>query len=161
MEIREFNNEDLQDLYRLINEFQDYLVSIDDTNQLISFVDGGKEYSDLCLERIKKENGKIFVAIEKGNVVGFIAGVVSPFDRLDVINENKSTFGRIIELFITKNNRRNGIGKKLVERIEEYLKSKNCEVIELGVIAPNKDAYAVYKHLGYTDRAIDLRKIVR
>lgn len=161
MEIREYKKEDLPKIYSLMKEFQDYLVTIDSLKQIIPFVDGGKEYTDLCLEQVKNEDGKIFVAVDGNEVIGFTAGVVEPSDRRDIINEGKSKFGRIIELFLAENKRKSGMGKNLISKIEEYLKGKGCQVIRLEVLTSNKNAYEVYKHLGYIDRTIDLIKIIK
>ena len=53
------------------------------------------------------------------------------------------------KLYVHKNHRHQGIGKKLLEECIEYGKDNNCKCIYLTVNKNNTDSINTYKHLGF------------
>jgi len=69
--------------------------------------------------------------------------------------------GRVDDLFVYPEYRSKNIGRLLMNKIEDYFKSKNCDVIKLNVFAPNIRAHEFYKKLNYQDRLIGMLKIIK
>ncbi len=86
-----------------------------------------------------------FVAVDK-KIIAFIASdsFWHSFYEGDV--------GEIHEMFVRKGYRRKGVGRRIMERAEEYLCSKGKEVIELWVGKENKNAIKFYRKMGYGEK---------
>lgn len=162
IQIRKFQYADLQHIEQLVNNFEDYLADIDNLKMLRRF-DGksGKEYTAIVLEKVKKEQGCSFVALDSDTIIGFVMGMLEEQTRASELEVGKTKYGTVAELFVDEKYQRKGVGKQLMEKMEEYLKSKGCEIISTEVFAPNKQAYEFYKKSGYVDRSIELVKFVR
>lgn len=100
------------------------------------------DFDDFWNENILKqellnENRKYVVAKENNDVLGF-AGVS--------ICENES---ELMNIVVKKNNRGSGIGKALLEKIIEILKSEKIEVLKLEVNSKNNVAFKLYSSLDF------------
>ena len=93
----------------------------------------------------KRDADGIFVAAE-GEIVAFVASDAFWHS----FHEGK--VGEIHEMFVRKNHRRKGIGKKLIKRAEEYLFSQGNRIIELWVGEDNEAARKFYSKIGYEKR---------
>ena len=156
--IRHYKESEREQIIKLMLDFGLYLETLDDL-QRVKYADGGEIYfTDKMLEEVKANNGDIFVAEVRGEIVGFIANIVeklSPQDKKTVIQTKP---GRVIELYVKDIYQKRGIGKRLIKAAEEALISKGCDVVKVGVFAPNKNAHNFYNNLGYIVREIDLIK---
>lgn len=76
-----------------------------------------------------------YVAIENGNVVGYILGTKRIFPYLERGLEPKR--GWINVIFVHPNYERRGIGKSLISKVEEKLKELGAENITIGAYSPN------------------------
>ena len=81
MEYREFYPEDYSSLKRVLNELQDFFVEMEDEYRSFS-EDDAQEYLDKIINDAKEMNGKIYLALKDGEVVGFIQGVI--IDKKDL-----------------------------------------------------------------------------
>jgi ribosomal protein S18 acetylase RimI-like enzyme len=160
--IREYQNNDQAQIIQLFFEFGKYLQQLDKASLDLIIVpqDYGQKFCAKMLQDVAKNRGKIYV-LENPNqqVVGFIAGVIFQIGNSDEELDCKPhTMGRIIELFINQNYRGQGLGTKLMQKMEQYFKEQQCYKINIEVFAPNVDSYRFYKSHGYIDRNIDLAK---
>jgi len=73
--------------------------------------------------------------------------VFSTFSCKPVVN--------IHDLVVSKEFRGNGIGKNLLEKVEEIAKSKNCCKITLEVLSGNEVAKSSYKKFGFSGYELD------
>lgn len=87
----------------------------------------------------------IFVAVDE-KIIAFIASdsFWHSFYEGDV--------GEIHEMFVRKEYRKKGVGRKIMKRAEEYLTSKGREVMELWVGRENKNAIKFYRKMGYGEK---------
>lgn len=100
-----------------------------------------------------KDAGYAFVAEESGKIDGFILG----YERPDIIN------GRIafIELLAVRPEaQKQGYARKLIERFAETARAKGIREISVAT-ACYKDAYLIYRHLGFTDSRNDMRTLFK
>ena len=119
----------------LLVELQNYLIDIDDWHTQVMLPEYRENSFKMDMKKIEKQNGKIYLAIENDIVIGLIMGVVEVKDEIG-----------------------NGIGKSLLEKIEEYFKSINCKRINIEVFGPNKKGLNFYKKNDYITRDIIVSK---
>ena len=160
MEIIEYEDKYLEDIKDLLVELEEYIISIDKDklDQL------HPEYHDkmaiLDLEEVKNKNGKSFIAVENDKAIGLIMGVVAEYNKYDYLDYKCPKSGEITELIISRKARSKGLGQLLMNKMEEYFKSINCEYIFIDVFAYNENAINFYNKQGYHPRMfIDIKKI--
>lgn len=160
MKIIEYKEKYLEDVKDLLVELEEYILTIDKDNldQL------HPEYRDkmalLDLEKLKENNGKCFLAVENDKAIGVIMGIVGTYDKYDYLDYKCPKRGEITELIISKNVRSKGIGQMLMQKMEDYFRSIDCEYIVIDVFAYNELAINFYKKQGYHTRGlIDIKKL--
>ena len=84
-----------------------------------------------------------FVALDSGEVVGFISSVISFSIGLEV------GFMHIVGLAVKTVKQNQGIGTKLLEHMENYAKEKGVSSIILNSGVKRTDAHEFYKRKGY------------
>lgn len=102
------------------------------------------------LKQIKVKPDSIKV-LEKDNIlIGYI--------WLRIIKTSISKYGKIHHIFVDKNYRNLGLGKKLIWQAEKYFKSNNVNKIRLTVTKSNRVAINFYKKLGFEEKRIVMEK---
>ncbi|WP_245867348.1 GNAT family N-acetyltransferase [Sporomusa silvacetica] len=103
---------------------------------------------EVVLTKIISNPDYILVGVkdETGKLVGSVMGGITCFDT---VGECRS-FMVLENLIVRENCRRLGIGKKLVEYIEEQAREKNCYFIMLMSLIKRKEAHQFYENLGYS-----------
>lgn len=161
MEMIEYDDNYIDDVKDLLCELQEHIVSLDDYKIQIMTDNYRDDYFNDMIEKIKNNNGIIYIAIEDKMVLGFIAGTVEVVEGVDALTINETKLGRIMELCVTNKVRSKGIGEELVNKVEEYLKNKECNYIYVDVFGPNKRAIDFYNRNGYNLRNIEVMKKVK
>lgn len=144
----------------LLVELQEYIVSIDKEKYNIITPEFREEYFKKIIDEINKFEGKMFLYEEDNEILGLIVGLINN-ERTDEYDFKAPKRGRVTELIVTKKTRSKGIGKKLLERITEYLKEKDCEDILIGVFAYNENAINFYEKNNYHTRMIEMTKKIK
>ena len=160
MKIIEYEDKYLEDVKDLLVELEEYILTIDEDN--LDKLD--PEYRDkmalLDLKEVKNNSGKCYLAIEEEKTIGLIMGYVRSYDKYDYLDYKCLKSGEVSELVVSKSARGKGIGKKLMDKMENYFKSIGCEYIFIDVFAYNKSAIEFYNKHGYHTRMlIDVKKI--
>lgn len=158
MEILEYNNKYNDQIKDLLVELQQYLVDIDDWKTQVLLSNYREDYFNLDMELVKNKEGKIYLAEENNKIVGLVIGIVNTIDEIDKLTNNCEKTGSVIELIVRKDERGKGIGKKLLEKIEEYFYFIDCKKITIEVFGPNKNALNFYKKNNYIARDFFLSK---
>lgn len=158
MEIIEYNSKYEENIKDLLVELQQYIVKIDKFKLNILGENYREQYFKKTLEEVYSNNGKLYVAVENGGVLGFICGFVRNYTEEDKLDYLCPKIGVISELIVSKNSRQGGVGKELLETMENYLKSISCKYITIEVFAYNEVARKFYDKYGYEDRCINLFK---
>lgn len=158
MKIIEYDKKYNEKIKDLLIELQEYLIEIDDWNTQILHENYREENFKIDMRKVEEQEGKVYLAIENEEIQGLIMGVVSQLDEIDKITNDCVKTGNVIELVVSKNARGTGIGKNLLNTMEEYFKNINCKRVTIEVFGPNKSAYQFYHKNGYKDRDIFVGK---
>ena len=155
--IREYDEKDRAELVRCLEEFQEYLVKVDTWKLTKKDIGFGEVYADWLLGYLPEIEGVLYLAEGDGKIVGLVAGGVRGLEAQERAGETVKS-GRVHELYVDCDYRGQGIGKALMNKMEDYLRSKKCEVLYVEVFAPNKNAHEFYHACGYADHDINLMK---
>ena len=160
MKIIEYNNKYLEDIKDLLTELEEYIVSIDKDNLDVVHPEYHEKMALVDLEDVNKNNGKCYIAIETGQAIGLIMGTIPQYDEYDYLDYKCPKRGRITELIVTSKIRSKGVGKKLMDKIEDYFRKNNCEYVLVDVFAYNENAIKFYERKGYHPRMYtDIKKL--
>ena len=160
MKIIEYEEKYLEDVKDLLVELEEYIltIDIDELDQL--HPEYREKMAVLDLEKVKNNQGKCFIAVENDKAVGVIMGIIGTYDEYDYLDYKCPKKGEITELIVSKNVRSKGLGNQLMNKMEEYFKSMNCEYVVIDVFAYNDLAINFYKKQGYHTRGlIDIKKL--
>lgn len=160
--IREMNIEDREEIDKMQFELQKYFSEIDQTRESQSYknINDAHRYMQQMLNDAKNMNGKVFVAEEKGQVVGFVQGVIIEHKKGDDgiydLSHSPSKEGWIGLLFVKPENRGSGIGRELLDKMKNYFKSEKCTSVRLLVLSDNTHAISVYEKSGFLRHDLEM-----
>ena len=158
MEIIEYDKKFDEQIKDLLVSLQEHLIEIDDWNTQTMHEDYREENFKIDMRKVEKQEGKIYLAKEDTTIQGLIIGAVNELDEIDLITNDCEKTGVVLELIVSKNARGQGIGRLLLNKMEDYFKSINCKRIMIEVFGPNKDAYEFYCKNSYVSRDIFVGK---
>ena len=123
---------------------------IQDERQYDNSIDKDFVVNNYFKNIIKNENN-ILLCYEEDNIIkGYI--------YLKPVN-NDSQKGYLIDgLYVDIKYRNNGIATKLIENALNVIKDTNVAVVDINVMANNSVAINLYKHFGFNEFRIGLRK---
>jgi len=157
MEIIEYIDKYENDVKKLLKELQEYIISIDPYHFNILNDDYENKIFKKDMEEVNNNDGKVYLALEDNVVVGLIIGIVRKPEK-DFDYERVNNMGEVIELIVTKNTRSRGIGKRLLNKLEEYFENQNCKTINIDVFGYNDIGKEFYFKNGYHTRMITVSK---
>jgi len=145
-----------EDVKNLLEELQEYIVSIDREKYNIITPRYKELYFAKTIKEVAENQGKILLAKDDDKIVGLIIGIIDePHNEYDFKAPRR---GRITELIVSKTCRSKGLGNKLLTAMEDYLKSNNCKAILIEVFGYNDLAFNFYNKHGYNTRMYDVIK---
>lgn len=160
IKIIEYEEKYLGNVKALLVELEEYILTIDKDELDQLHPDYRDKMAILDLEEVNNNEGKCFLAIENNEVIGLIMGYVRSYDEYDYLDYKCPRSGEVSELIVSQKTRSKGIGQKLIQKMEEYFKSIDCEYIFIDVFAYNENAINFYEKQGYHTRGlIDVKKI--
>ena len=160
MQIIEYEDKYLDDIKDLLVELEEYIVSIDKDNLDHVHPEYREKMAIIDLDEVKNNNGKCYIAVEDDKAIGLIMGCIFPYDEYDYLDYKCPKTGEITELIVTNKIRNKGVGQLLINKMEEYFKSLDCEYINIDVFAYNENAIKFYNKNGYHHRMyIDIKRI--
>jgi len=153
VKVRGYRESDKAALVTLLEQLLDYQASVDDRKRLRRMPGFGESFARRMLRKVAKKNGRIFVAEAGSEVVGVVIGIVVEQTKEDRLEHIPARFGETLELVVRDGHRGKGIGTTLLRRMEAYFSQKKCNIVGIGLLAANSNAYHLYGSLGYEDRA--------
>ena len=158
--IVEYEDKYLEDVRDLLTELEEYIVSIDKDELDQVHSEYHEKMALVDLEDVKNNNGKCYLYVENDKAIGLIMGTMPPFSEYDYLDYKCPRRGIITELIVTSKVRSKGIGKLLIDKIEEYFKENGCEYALVDVFAYNQIGINFYDKNGYHPRMYtDIKKI--
>jgi GNAT superfamily N-acetyltransferase len=106
--------------------------------------DAGDRYAVYLRERMRDMDSAVFVAEREGAVVGLGVGSVRKQETLFALRR----FGYVSDLMVEPASRRQGIGRRLYERIALWLRGQGVDVVRLHVAARSIEAARFWRSLG-------------
>ena len=160
MKIIEYENKYLEDVRNLLTELEEYIVSIDKDELDQVHPEYHEKMALVDLEEVKNNNGMCYLAVDNDRAIGLIMGTIPPYDEYDYLDYKCPKRGIITELIVTSKIRSKGVGQALMEKMEEYFISNDCEYVLIDVFAYNENAIKFYDKKGYHPRMYtDIKKI--
>jgi len=150
--IIEYEEKYLDDIKDLLVELEEYIVSIDKDNLDTIHPEYREKMAIVDLEELERNEGKCYLYIENGKALALIMGYVRPYDKYDYLDYKCPRAGNITELIVSQKLRSKGIGQELINKMEEYFKSINCEYVLVDVFAYNQNAFNFYSKKDYHSR---------
>ena len=151
--------ENLKKYMQLIID-NEHIVSIDKDSLDQLHPEYKEKMALLDLKEVNDNKGKCYLAVENDKAVGLIMGCIRPYDEYDYLDYKCPKTGEITELIVTNKIRNKGVGQLLINKMEEYFKSLDCEYINIDVFAYNENAIKFYNKNGYHHRMyIDIKRI--
>ena len=152
MQIVEYEDKYLEDVRDLLTELEKYIISIDKDELDQVHPEYHEKMALVDLKEINENCGKCFLAIENNKAIGLIMGTIPSYDEYDYLDYKCPKRGIITELIVTSKIRSKGIGKALIEKMEKYFKSNNCEYVLVDVFAYNDIGKNFYNKKNYYTR---------
>ena len=160
MKIIEYKDKYLEDVRDLLTELEKYIISIDKDELDQIHPEYHEKMALVDLKDINENSGKCFLAIKNNKAIGLIMGKIPSYDEYDYLDYKCPKRGIITELIVTSKIRSKGIGKALIEKMEKYFKSNDCEYVLVDVFAYNENAINFYYKRGYHARMYtDIKKL--
>ena len=159
--IIEYEEKYLEDVKDLLVELEEYLVSIDKDNLDQIHEDYREKYANIELNELEKKNGKCFIAVENNKAVGLVMGEIREYSEYDYLDYKCPKTGDIIELIVSSKYRKKGYGNQLINKMEDYFKEQECEIITIDVFAYNEKAICFYDKKGYHNRMHRIIKSIK
>ncbi|MBE6145957.1 MAG: GNAT family N-acetyltransferase [Firmicutes bacterium] len=160
MKIIEYEEKYLEDVKDLLVELEEYILTIDKDNLDQLHPEYRDKMAILDLEEVNNNNGKCYIAVEDDKAIGVIMGTIPSYDEYDYLDYKCPKKGEITELIVSQKVRSKGVGQQLMQKMEEYFKSQNCEYVHIDVFAYNDTAINFYRKQGYHTRMfIDIKKL--
>ena len=153
--IVEYDSKYDEEIKDLLVQLQQYLADMDIEGYNIVGDGYRDKYFEKTLEEVKKCNGKILLYKDNEKIVGLIVGIINNDNTIRYAFKAPKR-GRITELVVDKDYRGKGIGKELLLKNKEHLKSNGCEKMMIAVFGYNESAIKFYKENGFHIRMLDM-----
>ena len=157
---RPYEAGDRDALIALFEEFQDGFVEMDPLQRTRRIPGYGEAALAEVVRVGHEESGLFAVAEDESGIIGFVVASVHRTTPVQELEGPSETWGRVDELFVLQRFRGRAVGRELMEHAEEFMRAAGCASVRVGVFAPNMLVHAFYRGLGYSDRDIDLIKLL-
>ncbi len=118
----------------------------------------GPEYLLQLVDSATKKRGRIFVAEEGGSPIGWAVCYVEQHEPF--VKEAERPYGYVSELFVEEAYRGRHIGRALLNACEDHFRALGMKTVLIAALSANTRALNAYRATGYTDYAINLRKVL-
>jgi ribosomal protein S18 acetylase RimI-like enzyme len=144
MEIVSATDSRVFEIVELWKEFWDYHQKMDPQFFVMS-EDGPSKFEEYLRGLIKSDDAQVLVVLDEGQIVAYSIAEICKRPPLAKHVE----YGFISHLCVKLEYRRKGLGKRIVDKILEWFKSRQIDRIELSVVAKNQIAYSFWKKQGF------------
>ena len=85
---------------------------------------------------------------------------IEKYSKVDTLDYSCPQKGIIAELVVTRQQQKNGVGQKLMDKMQQYFVEQKCQYVSLEVFAYNQNARRFYEKNGFCERCILMSKKV-
>lgn len=115
------------------------------------------EFFDVLMQRVAEKQGRIFIAEDAaGATIGWAVALVD--DNEIYVELELRRFGYVSELYVVEAMRKQGIGRALIAKCEDYFRSLGLKLMMIGVLAKNTNARRSYIAAGFRPYSEMLQK---
>ena len=118
----------------------------------------GADYLPQLVDSATKKQGRIFIAEEAGAPIGWAVCYVNEHEPF--VKEDERPYGYVSELYVEEAFRGRHIGRALLNACEDHFRTLGMKTVLIAALSANTRAVNAYRATGYTDYAINLRKIL-
>jgi ribosomal protein S18 acetylase RimI-like enzyme len=118
----------------------------------------GADYLPQLVGSATNKRGRIFVAEEAGAPIGWAVCYVDQHEPF--VKEEERPYGYVSELCVDEAFRGRHIGRALLNACEDHFRTLGMKTVLIAALSANTRALNAYRATGYTDYAINLRKIL-
>jgi ribosomal protein S18 acetylase RimI-like enzyme len=145
IQIRRATPEDLEAVLDLWQEMMDYHASLDRRFQQVA--DSRDHFRMTLREWMADDTQRVLVAVDDGEIVGYTIGRIA---------ENPPMFqvrflGHVSDICVAREQRRQGIGRKLFSALLNWFRRQGLPVVQLSVAAANPVSQAFWREMGFQD----------
>ena len=147
----------LEGLRACVIELQDFERAFDDRMPVgVDIVD---EYTRYMLERCRRCDGQVLVALSGDDVAGF-ATVLTKV-RSQSPDDGQFEYGLVSNLVVAERYRGQGIGRMLLIEAERHARACDVKWLRIGVLADNIAADGLYESMGFRRLYVEREKTLR
>ena len=157
IDIREYRESDAEAMLSLIRQLQAHEVALYDRMKPVA--DMGTWYIDLLKKQCAKDEGVILIAEEDDKALGY-ATILTNVVEDGSDDEVAYNYAHVGDLVVSKEARRRGIGKLLLQECERRARIAGREELRIAVLALNDGARETYRSFGFADLHIRMRKML-
>lgn len=151
--VREYTKEDIAGIKQCLLELQEFEKLLEPDR--LSGIEIAHDYLEHLLQMSKQEKGKLFVVEINNEIVGMISVVIEP----DIRHLKKAgNVAYISDVIILPEYRDKGIMKDLLEKAEEYAKSKQIKAIQTALLTKHTEGIEGFTRNGFKTYEIILHK---
>jgi ribosomal protein S18 acetylase RimI-like enzyme len=134
--------------------FKRMYTRMDELGLVLPLIPGGTEKWLKTVQNTAGKYGMVILAKKSGNAVGFAHGLIKFLpDYLGGF-----AVGSITHVYVDDHSRQMGIGKTMVNLLEDWFRAKKVHSVELQVISGNIEAKGFWIKLGYMEELQQFRK---
>jgi GNAT superfamily N-acetyltransferase len=125
-----------------------------DDRMPVAAPDGAARYASRVESSLDDTHTKVFVAEDDGKLVGYVMGVL--VDLMPETFEDERG-GFLADIFVQPNQRKQGVGKALVDALRRWFLARGVEHFEWYVASANTDGIAFWRSVGGSDVMLRMR----
>lgn len=122
--------------------------------RLLPLVPGGAEQWTRSICNGLERTGRLCVAVEEGDVIGFAHGTI----KLSAEHQGSLRIGMVTHLYVRPARRRSGAARALANALEEWFDSRQVHSVELQVVSGNEAGISFWRAQGFSPELIQFRK---
>lgn len=142
---------DINDLH-LYKEIRLELLKNEPSNFGSSFEEESMFEEQMWINRLTKKEIIAIGAFDDQLLVGIVLGVLNPRQKLKHVATLNS-------IYVSKEYRKLGLAKKMIDYAIELLKNLHVEIIKLSVVTTNEAAINLYNQMGFIKYGIEKKSI--
>jgi ribosomal protein S18 acetylase RimI-like enzyme len=119
----------------------------------------GRDYAQLLLKKVSRQNGLILMAHKAKSIIGFISGWIGRDDD-PLLQEKYSDHAYVSDIFVSEAHRGQGVAQELLKTLEEEMAKRGCKRIRVCSKASNAHAVGLYRNSDYQPYEIIFSKTI-